>query len=145
VRIHGPESVQDILLVSGGRGRFTKYLFVPTRRIGGTYYSSGLPYRLHGRRVMLGAVTARRKRTSSSRRGLRNLQGLTIELQLATTLGRWNTAGSITVGERLPLQQSRDIRFNPWNAPAALRPAGFINRLRKRAYPGSQAGRRRRT
>lgn len=124
VDVHGPGRHQDFLMVTSIDAPVLHHVFVPAGDPQQRPYSSSLPYRAGERRFLIGAVP----------RG-----GTRFDLAVAAVLGRFEAVGDIEVGARLP-HDLDGLPFNPWNTGGGLEPAGFLNRLRDRAYPRSQRG-----
>ena len=125
IKIETPELTQDILLIKSGKGRLGKYLFLPSTQVLSGYYSSGLRYDMDGSKILLGAKASPHS----------------VELLKASPFGSWKRIGVLTLGPLRPVEQSEHIKFNPWHTSVHLRPHGLLNKLRKKAYIGSQAGR----
>ena len=119
---------QDLLMVTSGAAPFVRRLLLPTVGWASLPYSTILGYRLDGRTVMFGARVE-----DADRRRFR--------LLMAEPLRPWDDIGGVTLGERLPDDESEALRFDPWHQGAGIEPAGALNRLRRAAYPASQEAR----
>ena len=63
-------------------------------------------------------------------------------LVLAPHRGRFRRLGVLRLGAPLDPAASDDLHFDPWNTGGRLEPTPhWLQRLRKPAYKGSQAGR----
>lgn len=136
---HGPGRDQDLALASSGRSVVSRHVLVPTRGFTGAVFSSLLPYAVAGERV---TVLAEMIEATPARPFARLRDGEVAPADLRLWLeptGR--ELGVLRVGERLPDQVSRDLRFDPWHTGPGLRPVGWLNRLRRPAYAASQDGR----
>lgn len=139
---YGPGRHQDLLLVSSGKARGTRHTLLPSRGFCDRPYSSVLPYRLHGETVMLGAralAPAPGPRLAELRR--RRDGGLAFEILLAHGEGEWAPIAILTLGERLPPEQTERLDLDPTNTGGGLELLGLLNRLRGPAYRASQEGR----
>jgi hypothetical protein len=121
---YGPGAHQDFLMVTSIDAPVLHHVFVPAGGVDRRPYSSSLPYEAGGARFLVGALP-----TGDAGRFL---------LAVAPVEGRFEPLAEIRLGERLP-GPADALRFNPWNTGGGLRPAGLLNRWRKRAYPMSQA------
>ncbi len=142
---------EDVLMVSNGRGLFSR-LFWPTASFfGKTRYSSLLPLHVKGRRQLFKLVPedqAPRPKTRTSGTDLGELADAVAAGTASFTLmteptvfGEAEIVGRLVLEQRLSDAASRELKFNPWGNQA-LRPAGIINWLvRRAAYRGSQEGR----
>jgi hypothetical protein len=142
VRIHGPGGPQDVLVTSCGRRPRLRRIFLPATDFQARPYSSALPYEAGGERFVLYVVPdARSPRPSGAEDDLARLAraagtgALRFRLAAATPGGAFQDLGTIRVGA--PLPDDRGLRMNPYTGD--LRPVGLVNRLRRRAYPMSQA------
>jgi hypothetical protein len=148
----GKGGADDILMVSHGKGRFTRRLFWPRSSFfGETTYSTLLPFRIGGSKQLVRLIPedqAPRPSTRTAGTDLGELADAVDRGAASFTLlseplrgGGQNIIGRLVLEERLADADSRGLRFNPW-ANSTVRPAGFINWLiRRAAYRGSQAGR----
>jgi hypothetical protein len=143
---YGPGRAQDFLVTSSADLPLARRALYPGRSFLHRSFSSALPYRVGGRRV----VTVLRPRPGPwprTGRGLADLAAaaatgeLVFDLRLAGSLGRSRTVGVLTVGEPLGPADSEALRFNPWTTGPGIDPVGRLNRLRRPSYPGSQQGR----
>jgi hypothetical protein len=107
----------------------------------GQWFSSVLPYRVGGRRTLLGLrATAPAHGTGTDFERLEETVragGPVFALALADGPG-WTRVGTLRVGARLPDEESERLRFDPWTTSGGIRPVGVLNRLRAGAYPASR-------
>lgn len=139
---YGPGSHQDLLLVSSGTAPGGRHTLLPSRGFCDRPYSAVLPYRLHGKAVMLGARALEPgpgPKLADLRR--REVGALTFEVLLAELEGEWRPIARLTLGERLPSEQTERLDLDPTNTGGGLEPAGLLNRLRGPTYRASQEGR----
>jgi hypothetical protein len=148
----GHGGADDLLMVSNGKGPVLRRLFWPRSSFfGKTTYSSLLPFRIGGQKQLIQLVPedgAERPSTRTSGTDLGELadaveRGAASFTLLAAPLrgGGQQVIGRLVLEERLADGASRGLRFNPW-ANSTVHPAGFINKLiRRAAYRGSQSGR----
>ena len=108
---------QDFILIKTAR-LMSKLVLVPTYNgLTGTF-SSILPFKLHGDTVLF---------------GVRQVKDHTYEIVVASRFGKWRRIGELTIGEQI-FGADTSIKFNAFHNVSGIRPAGFINRLRKGAY-----------
>ncbi len=149
----GRGGADDLLMVSNGKGPVLRRLFWPRSTFfGKTTYSSLLPFRIGGRKQLIQLVPedqAERPKTRADGTDLGELADAVDRGAASFTLmaeplhGRGGPAiiGRLVLEEKLSGDASRNLRFNPW-ANSTVHPAGFINKLiRRAAYRGSQSGR----
>ena len=63
---------------------------------------------------------------------------LSFRLAVASLMGRFRPVGRLHFGRRLGPELDA-LRFNPWNTGGGMRPVGWLNGARDRAYKLSQA------
>ena len=124
VDAYGAGAHQDFLLVTSIDAPVLHHVFVPAGRVDQRPYSSSLPYEAGAEEFLVGALPA-----GTPER---------FHLAVAPVEGRFRPVAEIRIGARLP-EGADALRFNPWNTGGGLRPAGLLNRWRRRAYPMSQA------
>jgi hypothetical protein len=143
---YGPGRAQDLLVTSSADLPLVRRLLFPGRSFLGRSFSSALPYRVAGHRVVTVLRSGRGHRPRTGR-ALADLEAaaatgeLVYELRLAGSLGRSRTVGRLTVGPPLDGGATEALSFNPWVA-GDLVPVGWLNRLRRPSYAASQQGRR---
>jgi hypothetical protein len=141
LRIHGPGGPQDVLVTSCGRRPRLRRIFLPATDFQQRPYSSALPYAAGGARFVLYVLPDPASPRPSGRADLARLAAAAATGQLAFRLaaaapgGPLHMLGTVRVGA--PLPDDSAIRLNPYTG--ALEPVGLVNRLRRRAYPMSQA------
>jgi hypothetical protein len=143
VDLHGPGAHQDLLFVTSGDRPGARHALVFTRRYAHHRWSSLLPYRVGGRRVVFGArpisgpspkdLAALRKAAATGR--------LRFALEVAEPTGAWEEVGVIDIGDALGSDEADALHFNPANTGGGIEPIGLLQTLRRRAYAGSQRGR----
>lgn len=124
VDVHGPGRHQDLLLATSVDAPVLHHGLVLARSPDSRPYSSSLPYRAGGKTFLFGA---------------RPLGDRRFELCVAAPLGRFRRVGEFATAERREGTGDR-VAFNVWNTGGGLEPSGALQRLRRRAYAGSQAG-----
>jgi hypothetical protein len=126
-RIQLEAGPQDILLVSSARSPGLRHLLLPTRGgFGANTYSSILPYRINEELRLFGAEP---------------VGPLEYELGIAPLNGDWEPFGRLRLRAALDPETTENLRLNPWNTVAGLKPVGPMNGLRRSSYAGSQEGR----
>lgn len=143
VDLHGPGAHQDLLFVTSGDRPGARHALVPTRRYAYHRWSTLLPYRVRGRRVVFGA----RPISGPSLKGLDALREaaatgrLRFALEVAEPTGAWEEVGVVDIGDAVGRDEADALRFNPANTGGGIEPVGLLQTLRRRAYAGSQRGR----
>lgn len=134
---------QDLLLASSSPSPLARMVPLPARSFFGTTLSSLLPFDAGSRVVFAGAVVHGAPTGDDDQlTELANSPApVTATLALAELGGRWHPFGTLEVGERLPDEESRALRFDAWRCAGGLVPHGWINALRAPAYRGSRRGR----
>ncbi|HEX8098789.1 MAG TPA: hypothetical protein VF660_01145 [Actinomycetota bacterium] len=144
--LNGPRRDQDFLLVSAGAPPVIRHLLLPSAMFGSRTFSTVLPYEADGEVLLYGTLPSPTRERAT---GL-NLDDLDEALErgrlrfrfaAATMVGPWRQIGELHLERRLSQQLSDELRFNPWNTSANIRPVGPLNRLRANAYPVSQKAR----
>lgn len=139
---YGPGEHQDLLLVSSAAPPGGRHTLMPSRGFADRPYSSVLPFKLRGETVMLGAralAAAPGPKLGDLRE--RELGGMEFELLVAGLREEWQPLARLSLGERLPLEQTERLDLDPTNCGGGLELVGWLNRLRGPTYSGSQAGR----
>lgn len=136
---------QDLLLASSGRRAGTRSLLIPARSFFKCTYSSVLPYRDNGNRILFGAradgtLRARKGDFGDLEHAAENGE-LRFDILVAKLTAAWEEIGQLSVREHCDQEVSRSLRFNPWHTDPGLRPAGALNTMRQSAYPASQDAR----
>jgi hypothetical protein len=138
----GPSKPVDLLLSSAPSWPVARQLLRPARYFGGVSFSSVLPFECEGVKIVLGAVPANRvARYTLDELRETEAPELSYLLTGAPLRSAWRPFARLDISRRLEPAASKRLTFNPYNVPAGLRPAGWINRLRMPAYPASQRGR----
>jgi len=140
--VYGPGRHQDVLLSTAGEQPGLRHVLMPATGVDRRRYSSLLPYRHHGRLLLLGA------RYAGARRGaplqISDLETaaaageLVFEVAVTEVRGAWRTVAWLTLERRVPAEASRRLRFHPWNTSVDLRLVGPMSALRAPAYEASQ-------
>ncbi len=141
---HGPGQAQDLLLGSSSSLPVGRQLFVPNVGFDVGTLSSILPYSLgDGGASWFGArVSAPSGRVTRLADVAEAAQEIRIELLVAGRLGAWQPVADVRLGERLTPEESGALQFNvDDNTGGGIRPTGWLQALRRRAYAASQAGR----
>lgn len=139
---YGPGAHQDFLLVTSALPPGGRHALLPARGFCDLPYSTLLPYRLRGKKLLLGARgLAPRPGPKLGDLRERQLGGLEFELALAGLTGGWKPVARLALGERLPPEHTERLHFDPTNTGGGLELVGLLNRLRGPAYGASQEGR----
>jgi hypothetical protein len=145
VDAHGPGLHQDLLLVTSGERPGLRHALTPARSFDFERWSTVLPYRVGGRRVLFGARAERRGGSPADR--LDDLPAalesgdLRFVLEIADVRGPWTELGRLEVGNRLSAADAETLRFNPAHTGGGIEPIGLLQTVRRLAYRGSQATR----
>lgn len=139
---YGPGQHQDLLLATSGSSRLGRHALLPARGFHDRPYSTLLPYRVEDELLVLGAraIGDRPGPGLADLRG-RRTAGLEFELLAAPPGGSWRSVARLSVGERMPPEETERLAFDPTNTGGGLELAGALNRLRGPSYRASQAGR----
>ncbi|HKO39123.1 MAG TPA: hypothetical protein VJU14_12220 [Solirubrobacterales bacterium] len=139
---YGSGKHQDFLLVTSALPPVGRHALLPARGFCDLPYSTLLPYRVGGEKVVIGA------RGLASRPGpklgdLRSRERgeLEFELSIAGLVGEWRPVARLTLGGRLPPELTERLHLDPTNTGGGLELAGLLNKLRGPAYGASQEGR----
>lgn len=136
---HGSGRDQDLLFTSSGSGYVGRHLLRPTRRVDGTF-STLLPYATPGGgRHALVAVAAGAGAAESYLEVVEGVVPPTFDIRIAHPRGR--LLGTVHPDAAPPRSDDQRLAFDPWHTGPALRPTGWINRLRRPTYGASRAGR----
>ncbi len=145
---YGAGRHQDFLMVTSVDVPVANRGFVPASDVQQRVYSSSLPYRAGGQRLLVGAVPRPESPRGEGDDELERLAAaaatgaLAFDLAVAARWGRFRPVAELRVGRRLP-PEADALAFNPWNSGGGLEPTGLLNRLRDYAYPLSQRAWRR--
>ncbi|MFA9446853.1 hypothetical protein [Egicoccus sp. AB-alg6-2] len=137
--VHGDGRDQDLLFTSTGRGRIGRRLLRPSRMLSGGVFSTLLPYDIAGagRHPLVAVASA--TPTVSYHEVSEGAAPPRFEVRVGgageTLLGTVDVEGNARPGD------DGTLAFDPWHTGPNLRPAGWINRLRRPTYGASRAGR----
>jgi hypothetical protein len=139
---YGSGKHQDLLLVTSAAPPLGRHTLLPARGFCDLPYSTVLPYRVGGEKVVIGA------RGLASRPGpklgdLREREAVALEFEilLAGLAGEWRPVARLALGERLPRELTERLHLDPTNTGGGLELVGLLNKLRGPAYGASQEGR----
>lgn len=140
---YGPGLHQDLLLVSSDPSRLLRFAILPgPHGFFSSFFSSVAPFGTpEGSFVLAARCTDRGPSPATAQDAAGVAQGRSFEILAARIGGRWLRVGELKLGRRLADSDVEQLRFNPWNTSAEVRPRGPFMRLRDPAYRGSQAGR----
>lgn len=148
VDAYGPGRHQDFLVVTSADIPALHRIFLPARDVQQRPYTSSLPYRAGGELFLVGVLPRPDSPRPAGRDELDRIRraaatgNLRFDLATAAPGHRFSAVAELHIGE--PLKADGDaMRFNPFNSGGGLRPAGFVNAMRRYAYPLSQAAWRR--
>ncbi|MDP9376078.1 MAG: hypothetical protein M3P40_00605 [Actinomycetota bacterium] len=141
---YGLNQHQDLLVVTSANLPVIHHVFLPAGDVQQRPYSSSLPFRAGDDLFLVGMLPSK---TSPRPQGGDELDRLGraaatgqlhFNVAVAPVFGRFRAVATLEVGERLP-QGLDALRFDPFKTGGGLENAGWINGLRRRAYPMSQA------
>ncbi len=141
---YGPSRHQDFLMVTSVDLPLLHHLFVPATDFQQRPYSSSLPFRAGGDVFLVGLLPDPLSPRPAGGDELDRLARaaatgrLGFGLAVAPLGGRFRRIGSVDIEDRLP-PAADAIRFDPFNSGGGLEPVGLLNRMRRQAYPRSQA------
>lgn len=148
VDAYGVGRHQDFLVVSSADIPVLHRVFLPARDLQQRPYSSSLPYRAGGEVFLVGVLPRADSPRPAGRDELDRVRRaaatgeLRFDLATAAPNGRFRAVAELHICAPLPAEADA-LRFNPFNSGGGLRPAGFLNAMRRHAYPLSQAAWRR--
>jgi hypothetical protein len=146
--VYEPGRHQDFLLVTSADYPLLHHVFLPAVDVQQRPYTSALPYRAGSELFLVGALPQPDSPRPPGRDEFDRLEAaaatgrLSFQLAVASMTGRFRAVGTLHVGKRLGRELDA-LRFNPWNTGGGMRPAGWLNGARDRAYKLSQAAWRR--
>jgi hypothetical protein len=124
---HGAGCHQDLVLASAAAIPVLRHIPLPGIVFEARTYSSIAPYEdSTGRRFLVGAAFA---------------DDDVLSLRVASITGGWHEVGTVLLGDELAAEVSDTVRFTPWHTGGGIEPIGWLNRVRRPAYAGSQEGR----
>jgi hypothetical protein len=129
----------DLLLDSTLSWPVVRRLPLPQHDALGALFSSLTPYELGGRRWLLGLLPDReapvtRRLADLAGRG----DGARLRLAVASAHGHWREVAVLELGGAV--DAGRAVRFSPDVTGGGLRPAGWLQDLRRSAYRASHVG-----
>jgi hypothetical protein len=139
---------QDFLVVTSSDIPVLHRIFLPARDPQQRPYSSVLPYRAGRELFLVGMLPRADSPRPAGRDELDRIRraaatgDLRFDLATAAPGRRFTAVAEMRIGAPLPADADA-LRFNPFNSGGGLRPAGFLNAMRRYAYPISQAAWRR--
>ena len=136
---HGPGEHQDLLLDSTLSPPLVRRLPVPKYDLLGALFSSLTPYELGGRRWLLALLPdpkAPPVRALDAMAG--RSDGTRLRLAVASAHGAWREVAVLELGREVP--RGRQVRFSPDVTGGGIRPAGWLQDLRRSAYRASHVG-----
>lgn len=136
---HGEGRHQDLLLDSTHSWPLARRLPLPMYDVLGTLFSSLTPYELGGRRWLLGLLP---DPAAPPTRRLGELpgraDGTRLRLAVASAHGAWREVAVLELGRAV--EEGRSVRFSPDVTGGGIRPAGWLQDLRRSAYRASHVG-----
>ena len=136
---HGPGGHQDLLLDSTLSPPLVRRLPLPQYDVLGAVFSSLTPYELAGRRCLL---TLLPDPAAPPVRVLHHLPGRSdgtrLRLAVASAHGAWREVAVLELGREV--DGGRQVRFSPDVTGGGIRPAGWLQDLRRLAYRASHVG-----
>lgn len=142
VGAYGPDRHQDLLMNASSGLPLLHHLFLPAPRWFAQSYSTCLPYRSGGGPFLVGLLPPSERGPAPPLAAMRAAvrRGVDLGIALSTPLGRWSRIGTLRLHEPMPAQIG-DVDFDPWNTGGGLRPATWLNRIRREAYRQSRIAR----
>lgn len=136
---HGQGRHQDLLLDSSSSLPLVRRLPLPMYDLLGARYSSLTPYELAGRRHLLwvlpdDAAPSMRSLDQLAGRG----DGTCLRVAVSTLHGSPRQVAVLELGSTSP--GGRQVRFSPDVTGGGIRPAGWLQDLRRGAYPAGHVG-----
>jgi hypothetical protein len=138
----GEPAIAELLLATTGHGLLGRHLPRVTTRFSPGFYGSLLPYAAGDRRILLGAVAPRAETVPADIAALARAvaeRAMTLELVIATELGRWERFGELTLTGPARGDGRQPVRFDPtWHPIPGLPPAGLLQQVRGPTYAAVQ-------
>lgn len=136
---HGSQEHQDLLLDSTMSPPLVRRMPLPMYDLLGALFSTLTPYELDGRRLLLGllpdpAAPPTRLLDQLAGRG----DGTRLRLAVASAHGAWREVAVLELGRQV--ERGREVRFSPDVTGGGIRPAGWLQDLRRSAYRASHVG-----
>jgi|SRR4051794_428641 hypothetical protein len=145
VDAYGTGDHQDLLLATTMPTVVGRFVLSPRGHFDNGAYSSLLPYRIGRQAHLFGASvengSSTPMRTLDDVASVATTGGLTVVLGAARVLRPWRPIASISATSVVPSEEGEALRFDPWRTGGGIEPHGLLQRVRRRAYPGSQRGR----
>jgi hypothetical protein len=142
---HGPGAHQDLLLVSAGDRPVLRHALVPVRGFDHGRFSTLLPYRVGGRKVVFGARLLGHDAVEplplGDLRARAASEGVRFALELSEPSGDWEPVGVVELGSPWSDADGDALRFDPAHTGGGIEPVGAIQAVRRLAYRASQAAR----
>jgi hypothetical protein len=142
---YGRGADQDFLLATVPNATALRRRLALARSFDSRPYSTLLRYGVGGRAILVGATVTV---DGASPRTLGDVAAAVRDRRLSITLlaadagaPSWRAIATIRPDEVLADPDGRRLGFDPWNTGGGIRPLGFLNRLRRVAYPASRRGR----
>jgi hypothetical protein len=141
---YGDGADQDLLFSSAPDRAVLRGVLFPARSFLRGAFSTLLPYQVGRRRLVLWLRPVP-KRPGGGGRAFAQLRRAVdgtagFELWAGGGLRRPRVIGRLSLTGPLPDGVADQVRFNPWTTGPGLRPAGWVNRLRRPSYAASQEG-----
>jgi hypothetical protein len=136
---HGPGRHQDLLLDSTCPLPLARRLPLPHYDLLGATFSSLTPYELGGSRWLLALLPDDEAPPTYELDQLAGRgDGARLRLAVASAHGRWCEVAVLELGRQV--EGGREVRFSPEVTGGGIRPAGWLQDLRRSAYPASHVG-----
>jgi hypothetical protein len=136
---HGPGAHQDLLLDSAASAPLLRRWPLPRYDVLGAQFSSLTPYELGGRRWLLGLLP---DPGAPAVRALPDVAGRSdgsrLRLAVASARGAWREVAVLELAGAVPGR--REVRFSPDVTGGGIRPAGWLQDLRRSAYRAGHVG-----
>ena len=136
----GPGEHQDLVMDTGAEAPVLRHLPLPRYRWLRTLYSSLLPYDVNGTSMLIGARPLGGHDVTDLAELPTVLDQVRLQLVVGRSRGAWTPFGEVTATGVVPAPHGRLVRFDPWTTGGGLCPTGWLNQLRRGAYPASHVG-----
>ncbi|HEX8690688.1 MAG TPA: hypothetical protein VF729_10650, partial [Solirubrobacterales bacterium] len=123
---YGDGRHQDFLMVSSATAPLVRHTILPARAFLDRPYSTVLPYRFRERLIVVGAAARDAAGPGPKLAELRDREfaDLDLDLAIASVRGRWQPVARLSLGRRLPPEETERLGLDPTNTGGGLELAG---------------------
>jgi hypothetical protein len=129
----GAGGVQDLMLSTGARGRWSRHLLVPARSYAAATYTSLISYDVGGRSLVVAALPALPAGAAGA------VSGTVFDLAVAEGGGEWQPFARLEVGSPLPAERGRRVEFEVTHDAGGFAIGGRWRAARAGAYGAARS------